>query len=110
MLGKIARTAAKQIPWKKIIVEKGLPVAIEEIKKLLARIGQSTPTDRGKLEDELEQTVHALQDAVAEASQRLQMLAEAVQVLTARVTIALILAGIALILTVACWLLVLLNH
>jgi hypothetical protein len=106
----IARTAAKLVPWKKILVETGLPIAIEEIKKLLARIGQPKTPDAEKLEEELRQTVRTLQDAFTETSQRIQMLAEAVHVLTARLTIALILCGVALIVGGGCWLFVLFHR
>ena len=106
----IARTAAKQVPWKKVLVETGLPIAIEEIKKLLARIGQPKAANAEKVEDELQETVRTLRDAFTEISQRITVLGEAVQVITARVTIALILGAVALLLVIGCWLFVLLRH
>ena len=39
MIAKIARTAAGKIPWEKLL-KVALPIAIEETKRLLSKIGK----------------------------------------------------------------------
>jgi hypothetical protein len=109
MVAKIVRTAATKVPWR-VLIETGLPVAVDEIKKLLAKIGSPKSPDAEKVEDELQQTVRALRDALTEVSERIQVFGEAAQVLTARVTIALAVSVVSLLLAIGCWLLILFRH
>jgi hypothetical protein len=117
----IARAASK-IPWEKLL-KVALPVIIEETKRLVARISKrkppdiavgSTPEGRIKalesyvkdMEEDLKETAQALEKTAAELS----ALASAGRVLTARVTVSLILSGLAAILGIGCWIFVLLHR
>jgi hypothetical protein len=76
----------------------------------LAKIGKPKAPDAEKVEDELQQTVEALRDAFTELSERIHAVAVAAQVVTARVTIALILSALSLLLSIACWLFLLFHY
>jgi ATP/maltotriose-dependent transcriptional regulator MalT len=121
MVASVARTAASRIPWDKL-VKVVLPIVIDEIRKLLAKIGKRKPpkiepdsTPEAKIEaletyvegveEDLKEAVEALQKTATELS----ALASAARVLTARVTVALFISGSAIILGVACWLFVLFH-
>jgi hypothetical protein len=117
----IARAASK-IPWEKLL-KVALPVIIEETKKLVARISKrkppdiaasSTPEGRIKalesyvkdMEEDLKEAAKALEKTATELS----ALASAGRVLTARVTVSLILSGVAVVLGIGCWIFVFLHR
>src|SRR6266487_2302169 len=110
MVAKVATIAARIIPWEKIL-KVAVPIAIDETKKLLAKLSKrkplqvdpnSTPeakldlleTHVGEIEAELKEAASALEKTTIELS----ALASAARVLTARVTIALSLSGFAVFL------------
>lgn len=120
-MARVARTAATKIPWDKI-VKAALPVLIEQTTRLLSKIGRrkppqadlhSTPETRitalekyvEGLEQDLKETVKALEDTAKDLS----AVAAAGKILTARVTISLVLSGSAAIIAVACLILILLH-
>jgi hypothetical protein len=122
MVARLARTAATKIPWDKI-VKAALPVLIDQTTKLLSKIGRrkppqadlhSTPETRitalekyvEGLEQDLKEAVKALENTATELS----LLASAGKVLTARITISLLLSGLAAIIAVACFILVSLHR
>jgi ATP/maltotriose-dependent transcriptional regulator MalT len=117
----IARAASK-IPWDKLL-KVALPVIIDETKKLVAKISKrkppeidpnSTPEARintletyvEEIEEDLKEAVKALEKTATELS----ALAAAGRVLTARVTISLVVSGSAAILGIGCWIFVLLHR
>jgi len=100
-----------------------LPVIIEETKKLVGRISKrkppdiavsSTPEERIKalesyvkdMEEDLKEAAKALEKTAAELS----ALASAGRILTARVTAALVVSGLAIVLGIGCWLFILLHR
>jgi hypothetical protein len=122
MVANIARTAATKIPWEKLM-KAALRVLIDQTTKLLSKIGgrkppetdpSSTPESRiaalenyvDGVEQDLKEAVKALEDTATELS----ILASAGKVLTARVTISLLLSGLAAIVAVACLILLLLHR
>jgi hypothetical protein len=122
MVARLARTAATKIPWDKI-VKAALPVLIDQTTKLLSKIGRrkppqadlhSTPETRitalekyvEGLEQDLKEAVKALENTATELS----LLASAGKVLTARITISLLLSGLAATIAVACFILVSLHR
>ncbi len=121
MVARLARTAATKIPWDKL-VKAALPVLIDQTTKLLSKIGRRKPpqiepnsTPDAKiaalekyvegLEQDLKEAVTALENTATELS----ALVSAGKVLTARVTISLVLSGSAAILALACLILILLH-
>lgn len=122
MMANVARTAATKIPWEKL-VKAALPVLIDETRKLLSKIRRrkppeidpnSTPESRiaalenyvEGVEQDLKEAVKALENTATELS----ILASAGKVLTARVTISLLLSVSAAIVAVACLILLLLHR
>ncbi len=99
----------KIVPWKEL-VQTSIPIAAEEIKKLLEKTGKRKGSDSERLEVELKQTVEALRDAFTELSDRMNTVAEASKIAAARATIALIISIVSVVLTLATGLYVLFHH
>jgi len=122
MMSNVVKTAATKIPWEKLM-KAALPVLIDQTTKLLSKIGRrkppeidlnSTPESRiAALEnyvEGLEQDVNEAVKALENTATELSMLASAGKVLTARVTISLLLSVSATIVAVACVILLLLHR
>ncbi len=114
MVGKIVRTAAGKIPWEKLL-KVALPIAIEETKKLLSKIGKRK-SPRASADSSPEAKIAALETYVGELQADLKEAVEVIErtttdlstvvsgarILTARVAIALSLSAAALICAVVC--------
>ena len=99
-VAKVAATAARKIPWKHVLA------SLSVIKDL----GDTIKDIVGSLRPETKKAAEALQEMSIELSERIRELALATQIVTARVTIALVLAGLSLIVGIGCWLFVLFKH
>jgi ATP/maltotriose-dependent transcriptional regulator MalT len=114
MIANIARTAAGKIPWEKLL-KVALPIAIEETKRLLSKIGKrksppasadSSPEAKiaaleayvGELEADLKEAVEVIEKTTTDLS----TVVSGARVLTARIAIALSLSAAALICSVVC--------
>ena len=114
MIGKIASTAARKIPWDKLL-KVALPIAIEETKKLLSKIGKRK-SPRASADSSPEAKIAALEAYVGELQADLKEAVEVIEktttdlatvvsgarVLTARIAIALSLSAAALMCSVVC--------
>jgi hypothetical protein len=119
MMANIAKAALK-IPWKKI-AQTVVPVAIEHVldrvkrrKPARERMQKPTPdilAERvDKLEDDLEASLEAARSTSDELGRRIHDVGTAAQVLTARLTIALAIASIALAVAITALVFLLLRH
>jgi hypothetical protein len=114
VVATIARTAAGKIPWDKLL-KVALPIAIEETKKLLSKIGKrksppasaaSSPEARiaaleayvGELQADLKEAVEVIEKTTTDLS----TVVSGARVLTARIAIALSLSAAALICSLVC--------
>ena len=97
MIAKVLQTAGRKIPWKVILA------TLPHIRDLLDGINKLI----NNLRPGTREAIEALRDTLSELSGRVQELGSSTQILAARVTLALILAGVSLVVGVAGWLFVL---
>lgn len=111
IMARIAKAAVK-IPWKRIL-QTVMPAAIDQVLDRVKRHKQqrdSLAKRIDELEDDLESSLEAVRSTSDELASRIHDIGTAAQVLTARLTIALVIAAAAFIIAVAALLIVLLGH